>query len=178
MTEFWELHTAVDWLIATFSFLRFCFLVHWKLSSIYWKDTLSSGLLLMGRKHGDPLEVWDKMGFQQTGIWEFCVVGCFDFFQIIILFLIGGFWEGKKGCWVLRNFGQIRLWWGLGLGQLLSLLNTSTDFASSELARRGISALTSQSFLNYVLLAIVYGTTMILQKKALKATWYYHIVLA
>ena len=40
-------------------------------------------------------------------------MGCFYFFRIIIVFLIGGFWGGKKGCWVLRNFGQIRLWWDL-----------------------------------------------------------------
>ncbi|XP_034685840.1 solute carrier family 35 member F2-like isoform X2 [Vitis riparia] len=67
---------------------------------------------------------------------------------------------------------------GLGLGQFLSLLITSTGFSSSELARRGINVPTSQSFLNYVLLAIVYGITMILRKRALKAKWYYYVVLA
>lgn len=66
---------------------------------------------------------------------------------------------------------------GLVLGQVLSLLITSTGFSSSELARRGINAPTSQSFLNYVLLAVVYGCTLIYRKKALKAKWYYYVLL-
>ncbi|KAK2972510.1 hypothetical protein RJ640_000757, partial [Escallonia rubra] len=57
---------------------------------------------------------------------------------------------------------------GLVLGQFLSLLITSTGFSSSELARRGINAPTSQSLLNYVLLALVYGSVLIYRKKALK----------
>uniref|UniRef100_A0A7N0TRX0 Uncharacterized protein n=1 Tax=Kalanchoe fedtschenkoi TaxID=63787 RepID=A0A7N0TRX0_KALFE len=57
---------------------------------------------------------------------------------------------------------------GLGLGQFLSLLITSTGFSSSELARKGINAPTSQSFLNYVLLALVYISCMFYRKKALK----------
>ncbi|KAG5530941.1 hypothetical protein RHGRI_025774 [Rhododendron griersonianum] len=66
---------------------------------------------------------------------------------------------------------------GLVLGQLLSLLITSTGFSSSELTRRGINAPTSQSFLNYVLLALFYGCTFIHRKKALKAKWYYYVLL-
>ncbi|PSS35896.1 Solute carrier family 35 member like [Actinidia chinensis var. chinensis] len=66
---------------------------------------------------------------------------------------------------------------GLGLGQLLSLLITSTGFSSSELARKGINAPTSQSFLNYVLLALVYGSTLLYRRKALKAKWYYYVLL-
>ncbi|KAJ6686915.1 DUF914-RELATED [Salix purpurea] len=66
----------------------------------------------------------------------------------------------------------------LGLGQFLSLLITSTGFSSSELARRGINAPTSQSFLNYVLLAIVYGSIMRYRKQALKAKWYYYAILS
>ncbi|XP_058183563.1 uncharacterized protein LOC131301359 isoform X2 [Rhododendron vialii] len=66
---------------------------------------------------------------------------------------------------------------GLVLGQLLSLLITSTGFSSSELARKGINAPTSQSFLNYVLLALFYGCTFIYRKKALKAKWYYYVLL-
>ncbi|XP_038886581.1 solute carrier family 35 member F1-like [Benincasa hispida] len=66
---------------------------------------------------------------------------------------------------------------GLGLGQFLSLLITSTGFASSELAKRGINAPTSQSFINYVLLAIVYGSIVLYRKKALKAKWYFYIPL-
>ncbi|XP_010268299.1 PREDICTED: solute carrier family 35 member F1-like isoform X2 [Nelumbo nucifera] len=67
---------------------------------------------------------------------------------------------------------------GLGLGQFLSLLITSTGFSSSELARRGINAPTSQSFLNYVLLAIFYGSLVIHRKKGLKAKWYYYLLLS
>ncbi|KAK9206022.1 hypothetical protein WN943_016293 [Citrus x changshan-huyou] len=57
---------------------------------------------------------------------------------------------------------------GLGLGQFLSLLITSTGFSSSELARKGINAPTSQSFFNYVLLAIVYGSLMLYRRQPLK----------
>ncbi|PQP93629.1 solute carrier family 35 member F1-like [Prunus yedoensis var. nudiflora] len=66
---------------------------------------------------------------------------------------------------------------GLGLGQFLSLLITSTGFSSSELAKKGINAPTSQSFLNYVLLAIVYGAIMLYRWKPLKAKWYYYVLL-
>ncbi|KAL7177010.1 hypothetical protein ACSBR2_030360 [Camellia fascicularis] len=65
---------------------------------------------------------------------------------------------------------------GLGLGQFLSLLITSTGFSSSELARRGINAPTSQTFLNYVFLAIVYGGILLYRRQALKAKWYYYIL--
>ncbi|XP_042058279.1 solute carrier family 35 member F1-like [Salvia splendens] len=66
---------------------------------------------------------------------------------------------------------------GLALGQFLSLLITSTGFSSSELANRGINAPTSQSFLNYVLLVIVYGSLLLYRRKPLKAKWYYYILL-
>ncbi|XP_027364847.1 solute carrier family 35 member F1-like [Abrus precatorius] len=66
---------------------------------------------------------------------------------------------------------------GLGLGQFLSLLITSTGFTSSELAKKGINAPTSQSFLNYVFLAIVYGSIVLYRREALKEKWYYYILL-
>lgn len=66
---------------------------------------------------------------------------------------------------------------GLLLGQFLSLLITSTGFSSSELARRGVNVPTSQSLANYVLLALVYGSILIYRRKALKAKWYYYILL-
>ncbi|KAI3935344.1 hypothetical protein MKW98_027164 [Papaver atlanticum] len=66
----------------------------------------------------------------------------------------------------------------LALGQFVSLLITSTGFSSSELARKGINAPTSQSFANYVLLAIVYGGIRIYQKKKLQTKWYYYLLLA
>ncbi|KAF8041323.1 hypothetical protein BT93_A0054 [Corymbia citriodora subsp. variegata] len=66
---------------------------------------------------------------------------------------------------------------GLVLGQFLSLLITSTGFSSSELAKKGINAPTSQSFLNYVLLAIVYGSIALHRRQPLKAKWYYYVIL-
>lgn len=66
---------------------------------------------------------------------------------------------------------------GLFLGQFLSLLITATGFASSDLAKKGINAPTSQSFLNYVFLMIIYGTILLYRRKPLKAKWYYYILL-
>ncbi|KAK8663397.1 hypothetical protein V6N13_083218 [Hibiscus sabdariffa] len=66
---------------------------------------------------------------------------------------------------------------GIGLGQFLSLLITSTGFSSSELAKKGINAPTSQSFLNYVLLTVVYGSVMLYKRQPLKAKWYYYVFL-
>ncbi|GJN14021.1 hypothetical protein PR202_gb00794 [Eleusine coracana subsp. coracana] len=69
-------------------------------------------------------------------------------------------------------------WWrsrktlvALGLGQLVSLLVTATGFASSELSRRGINVPTSQSLLNYLLLAIVYGTILLRRRKPLQTKY-------
>ncbi|KAL0382844.1 UNVERIFIED_CONTAM: Solute carrier family 35 member F1 [Sesamum calycinum] len=67
-----------------------------------------------------------------------------------------------------EEFGTKHTLVGLGLGQFLSLLVTSTGFSSSELSRRGINAPTSQSFLNYVFLALVYGSIMLYRRQALK----------
>ncbi|XP_057499620.1 uncharacterized protein LOC130783875 [Actinidia eriantha] len=77
----------------------------------------------------------------------------------------------------LKEFWTKKTLVGLGLGQLLSLLITSTGFSSSELARKGINAPTSQSFLNYVLLALVYGGILLYRRKALQAKWYYYVLL-
>ncbi|XXG89225.1 hypothetical protein AAC387_Pa12g1279 [Persea americana] len=66
----------------------------------------------------------------------------------------------------------------LGLGQLVSLLITSTGFSSSQLSRNGINAPTSQSFLNYLILAVVYGSMVIHRRKALQTKWYYYLMLA
>ncbi|XP_031284058.1 solute carrier family 35 member F2-like isoform X2 [Pistacia vera] len=76
-----------------------------------------------------------------------------------------------------KDFWTKKILVGLGLGQFLSLLITSTGFASSELARKGINAPTSQSFLNYVLLAIFYGSYMLYRRQSLKAKWYYYLIL-
>lgn len=79
------------------------------------------------------------------------------------------------------NFDGLRskkTWVGLGLGQFVSLLITSTGFSSSELSRRGINAPTSQSFLNYVLLAILYGGFIIYRRKPLQMPWYYYLMLS
>lgn len=106
--------------------------------------------------------------------------GVFLFFSFFELFLFFDRWGLGREEKMLssKEFWTKKTLVGLGLGQFLSLLITSTGFSSSELARRGINVPTSQSFLNYVLLAIVYGITMILRKRALKAKWYYYVVLA
>ncbi|KAL1189729.1 hypothetical protein V5N11_036211 [Cardamine amara subsp. amara] len=67
---------------------------------------------------------------------------------------------------------------GLGLGQILSLLCTSNAFTSSELARKGINVPTSQSFLGYMLLVIVYGGIMLYRRPTIKAKWYHYLLLA
>ncbi|KAK1319820.1 hypothetical protein QJS10_CPB04g01847 [Acorus calamus] len=77
-----------------------------------------------------------------------------------------------------RGFSSKKNLIALGLGQFVSLLITSTGFSSSELSRRGINAPTSQSFLNYVLLAIVYGCWMIYRRRALQMKWYYYLLLS
>ncbi|GAB2272655.1 hypothetical protein Dimus_007480 [Dionaea muscipula] len=83
--------------------------------------------------------------------------------------------ESAVGC--LKEFFKKRMVVGILLGQFLSLLVTSTGFSSSELARRGVNAPTSQSFANYVLLALVYGSVVLYRRKPLKARWYYYILL-
>ncbi|PPR95798.1 hypothetical protein GOBAR_AA24870 [Gossypium barbadense] len=40
-----------------------------------------------------------------------------------------------------------------------------------------INAPMSQSFLNYVLLSVVYGSVMLYRRQALKAKWYYYVIL-
>ncbi|KAI4302735.1 hypothetical protein MLD38_038447 [Melastoma candidum] len=77
----------------------------------------------------------------------------------------------------MRKFWTQKTLIGLALGQFLSLLITSTGFSSSKLAKEGINAPTSQSFLNYVLLAVVYGAAMLYRRQPLKAKWYYYILL-
>lgn len=77
----------------------------------------------------------------------------------------------------VKEFLANKMMVGLLLGQILSLLITSTGFSSSELARRGINAPTSQSLANYVMLAVVYGGILIHRGHGLKAKWYYYLLL-
>ncbi|XP_019082941.1 PREDICTED: solute carrier family 35 member F1-like isoform X3 [Camelina sativa] len=70
---------------------------------------------------------------------------------------------------------------GLGLGQIISLLSTFLSFAASEITRKGINAPTSQSFMGYLSLAIVYGGIMLYQRPTIKvsnAKWYNYLLLA
>lgn len=76
-----------------------------------------------------------------------------------------------KGIWTNQTLINLLL------GQFLSLLITATGFLSSELARKGINAPTSQSFLNYVFLALFYGVFMVYRQEGIKAKWYYYILL-
>ncbi|CAF2059563.1 unnamed protein product [Brassica oleracea var. botrytis] len=66
---------------------------------------------------------------------------------------------------------------GLVLGQIISLLSTFISFTTSELARKGINAPTSQSFLGYLLLATVYGSIMLYRRPVIKAKWYHYFLL-
>ncbi|WZZ66644.1 hypothetical protein YC2023_078014 [Brassica napus] len=59
---------------------------------------------------------------------------------------------------------------GLVLGQIISLLSTFISFTTSELARKGINAPTSQSFLGYLLLATVYGSIMLYRRPVIKVS--------
>ncbi|KMZ72354.1 Solute carrier family 35 member F1 [Zostera marina] len=77
----------------------------------------------------------------------------------------------------LDRFFSKKILIGLGLGQLISLIVTTTGFSSSELSRRGINAPTSQSLLNYMLLATVYGAVMIYRRKPLETKWWYYLLL-
>ncbi|KAL5568125.1 hypothetical protein UlMin_024700 [Ulmus minor] len=52
----------------------------------------------------------------------------------------------------------------LALGQFLSILVALTGFLASKLSHKKIDASTAQSFLNYVLLAIVYGSIMLYRR--------------
>ncbi|KAL5578212.1 hypothetical protein UlMin_019911, partial [Ulmus minor] len=54
---------------------------------------------------------------------------------------------------------------GLALGQFLSILVALTGFLASKLTEKKINASTAQSFLNYVLLAIVYGSIILYRRK-------------
>ncbi|KAL6900696.1 hypothetical protein ACP4OV_005372 [Aristida adscensionis] len=73
----------------------------------------------------------------------------------------------QGGVAVWRRWVRREVLLGLALGQFVSLLITSTGFSSSELARRGINAPTSQSLLNYILLALVYGCVLIYRRQPL-----------
>ncbi|CAH8351366.1 unnamed protein product [Eruca vesicaria subsp. sativa] len=67
---------------------------------------------------------------------------------------------------------------GLGLGQILSLLSTCVVYSSSELARKGVNAPTTQSFISYMLLAIVYGGIMLYRRQTIKGKWYHYCLFA
>lgn len=66
----------------------------------------------------------------------------------------------------------------LALGQLLALLVTTTGVTSSLLARKGINAPTAQSLLNYLLLALIYGSVLLVRRKPLGAPWYFYCLFA
>ncbi|KAJ3681143.1 hypothetical protein LUZ60_015632 [Juncus effusus] len=84
---------------------------------------------------------------------------------------------GERAATWLEKLAARKMLVGLVLGQFVSLLITSTGFSSSELARRGVNAPTSQSLLNYILLAIVYGIIVIKRGTWLKLNWYYYLLL-
>eukprot|EP00897_Mesotaenium_endlicherianum_P007535 jgi/Mesen1/680/ME000109S10898 len=84
--------------------------------------------------------------------------------------------EPKGGAW--RKFSSKGGLLALGLGQVLALLVTTTGVTSSMLAQRGINAPTAQSFLNYLLLALVYGSILLFRRKLLQMPWHFYLALA
>ncbi|OAE32199.1 hypothetical protein AXG93_1793s1310 [Marchantia polymorpha subsp. ruderalis] len=66
----------------------------------------------------------------------------------------------------------------LALGQFLSVLVTTLGYSSSLLVRQGVNVPTLQSFMNYFVLAVVYGSYLFFRKKPLKAHWYLYPCLA
>lgn len=66
----------------------------------------------------------------------------------------------------------------IALGQILSLLVTCTGLTSSVLARNGIDAPTTQSLLNYILLATVYGSILVYRRKVIQIPWWTYFMLA
>ncbi|KAM0839345.1 hypothetical protein ACQ4PT_060379 [Festuca glaucescens] len=85
--------------------------------------------------------------------------------------------EEEKGGGCCARWLRREVLLALALGQIVSLLITSTGFSSSELARRGINAPTSQSLLNYILLALVYGSILLYRRQPLATKWYYYLIL-
>ncbi|XP_010469343.1 PREDICTED: solute carrier family 35 member F1-like [Camelina sativa] len=81
-------------------------------------------------------------------------------------------------CFSLNEMKTKKTLIGLGLGQIISLLSTFLSFAASEITRKGINAPTSQSFMGYLSLAIVYGGIMLYRRPAIKAKWYNYLLLA
>ncbi|KAL2631753.1 hypothetical protein R1flu_016439 [Riccia fluitans] len=67
---------------------------------------------------------------------------------------------------------------GITLHTVLSLLNTGTSFSSSQLARYGVDAPMTQVFFNYLLLAGVYGSYLLYQRKRPKSSWYLYLTFA
>ncbi|CAI7784036.1 unnamed protein product [Closterium sp. NIES-54] len=79
----------------------------------------------------------------------------------------GGLCAWDEWRWVYSRDGLK----ALALGQLMSLLLTVTATCSALLAARGVSIPTTQSLLNYVLLAAVYGAVLLHRKAPLTVPW-------
>lgn len=66
----------------------------------------------------------------------------------------------------------------VAVGQILSLLVTCTGLTSSVLARNGIDAPTTQSLLNYIMLALIYGAIMVYRGTEIQIAWYWYLPIA
>ena len=122
-------------------FSPFLFLGSFKTIITHIETILSEvGCLDRVRKGETRLSFGIKMGFLEMGIWEFYVVGCFYFLVFSNYFLFFDRWGLGREEKMLssKEFWTKKTLVGLGLGQFLSLLITSTGFSSSELARRGL----------------------------------------
>eukprot|EP00898_Chlorokybus_atmophyticus_P001319 jgi/Chlat1/2188/Chrsp17S02750 len=66
---------------------------------------------------------------------------------------------------------------GLLLGQGLSVLITLTGISSQTLSLKGIDVPTTQSFANYVLLAVVYGSIQLYRRQKPTYAWWKYAIL-
>mmetsp|Transcript_10142 Transcript_10142/g.37128 ORF Transcript_10142/g.37128 Transcript_10142/m.37128 type:complete len:371 (+) Transcript_10142:289-1401(+) len=68
--------------------------------------------------------------------------------------------------------------YSLVLGQVLSIMLTLTATFSSALAQRDVNLPTTQSAVNYLLLSVVFGTTLLARKQKVQVDWYKYAIWA
>ncbi|XP_039838117.1 solute carrier family 35 member F2-like isoform X3 [Panicum virgatum] len=77
--------------------------------------------------------------------------------------------EVKRDTW--------RLLFSLFLGQIVSFSMAISSFTTSVISSLGVDAPLAQSFLVYMLLALVYGTILLHRRQKLLIPWYWYLTL-
>jgi solute carrier family 35 protein F1/2 len=77
--------------------------------------------------------------------------------------------EVKRDTW--------RLLLSLFLGQIVSFSMAISSFTTSVISSLGVDAPLAQSFLVYMLLALVYGTILLHRRQKLLIPWYWYLAL-